>query len=196
MKPASHDLWLLAAVVIGVLLVGNVSMLAALLTVGVVTAVFLTHAARCRMSGAPVLRAGGSRRLIRRTAIAALSVWGLLVLNLATLSSVSTSICLVLIGVLLLVVWYSQASPRALNEATDDPAELARAVKVASDEQLAELWQRSAAALRHSCLPSSTMRYAEIRRLVLDEAERRDRGRITQWLSENPRSDSLKGYLR
>src|SRR5690606_2066414 len=146
-------------------------------TVLVVAAVALAHGIR-RMTGrrAP----DGKPGFLRAVAVAAVSVWAVFLAGSVVFgSSVNAVGWLVLGGAAGIVGWVGRPAPvgprrGAVAGRTPDPAGLARAVRTATDEQLAELWQRSAAALRQSSLPASTGRYVEIRQLILDEAERRD----------------------
>lgn len=141
-------------------------------------------------------------RALHNVAKAVAVTWGLGLVAAWLFASppVLLSVVLALVALGWTGAWLVQNRPQptALEEAavSNDDAELERAVETATDEQLRDLWQRSASVLRHAYLPSSVNRYTEIRRLVLDEAERRAPDRVAQWLAEDPRTDNLPAYLR
>lgn len=197
MKPATHDLWLIVVLTLGMIMVGSISAVLAGLSLGVAAVTFVGHCVAQRAGGVPFIRAGGGWRLVRRLAARVGATWGLALLATAVMSSaVGGMILTVVTAIVALVVWRLRPRDHDASQLADDSAELARAISLATNAQLAELWRRSASALQRPLPPAAMMRYVEIRRLILDEAERRAPERVSAWLTENPRTDSLHGYLR
>lgn len=195
MRPTGSDVWPSIALVGGMAITASVSVIVLLVSLGVAAVTVLVHAIAQRRTQAPLIRHGGASKLLRRVTATVASVWALtLVAGLATASVAYAIVVLALAGIVAVVLRLLRADEDR-TESADSP-ELAKAITRASDAQLADLWRRSADVLAHSHHPAATMRYVEIRRLILDEAERRAPDLLTTWLTEDPRADNLPDTRR
>lgn len=82
-----------------------------------------------------------------------------------------------------------------LSDAVGASRERRRLVREANDQELCDLWERSARELRSVRLATSLEWYADLRKEILDELTARNPAAIESWLTESPDSDPGP-YLR